>query len=196
MTDVKLNALGGFDLSGGRLNLTSGLEKIAQHVKSELVLQTGLFSLDPSKGTNWRGRILARKGADRIASAEIKRAILSVPGVTRLTLYDQSVSNRVLSVRFAALTTQGEINAQGIAPDLTGANQVLRRDGIEGLIALLRARGLDALASLVESRGFDVLPTLRGADLPGADSLAREYEIADWTPWLVMLYDGTGALLA
>lgn len=197
--DIKINQLtGGWDFKGGKLNTVSGLEEIAQHIANTVQLQAGRYRPDPAKGIDWSGQILGKKPAPTLlTSALIKRAVLSVNGVSSIKDYSQSYDrrNRTLFVSFEAVTSEGNISAQAIGPDLQGATAYVRSKGIDQFIEYLRGRGLDALASIIVVKGWEAFPSFKGSKYQGISDLADAYEIADWSAFLLTLYDTRGRML-
>ena len=101
---------------GSKDFLVNSPKGIAQCVQTALGLMKGEWFLDTSQGTDYLGKIIGYKSASSYDS-EIQRVILGVDGVTSITSYSSTLSNRVLSVNATIATTfDGQANS---APSTT-----------------------------------------------------------------------------
>lgn len=96
---------------GPGLALVVGGPAVAQRIKIALLTLLGEWPYDVSHGTPWFQAILV-KGAPRAAIAShLRRRILSVPGVQRITAFNLAVNDedRFATVTFAADTDAGPV---------------------------------------------------------------------------------------
>jgi len=87
----------------------SGVEEIAQTVKTRLRLFLGEYFRDVTDGTPWWESILGKDGTLSSKEAIIKSRILRTDGVVRLVSFstDFDINTRVYTVNAGILTTFG-----------------------------------------------------------------------------------------
>jgi hypothetical protein len=110
MSDLRIDPTAGSDLviTDGKLQLVTGAEARAQRIGIALRHFKGEWFLDVNAGTDHWGRILG-KSSDLSRRAEIRRRVLSVPGVREITSLDLQVDprTRALSGTVQALDITG-----------------------------------------------------------------------------------------
>lgn len=100
---------GDLALTGGRLQTVTGAAEVTQRLRLALGVHTGEWLLDTSFGVDWLGKVLGKGRSKPRVDAEIKRAILATPGVTRLTAYTSTITGRSLAVNFTVATAADEL---------------------------------------------------------------------------------------
>ncbi len=103
MTDLKLNADGDLDLTGGDISLISGAAEVAQRLYIRLSSWLGDWELDQTLGKD-RALFEATPPDERLIEHHLKTIITDTTGVTRLVSYSQTVDGRLLNVEFEAYT--------------------------------------------------------------------------------------------
>lgn len=88
-------------LSDGDLLIRTRSESVKQRVRIALLHVLGEWFRDPSLGIDWFRQILTRPYQQAIADREIRRTILSVPGVASIVRLDFQLgpNDRVLRIR-------------------------------------------------------------------------------------------------
>jgi hypothetical protein len=109
MTVRLINPETGDIVTSGR-QFTSGVEEIAQTVKTRLRLFLGEYFRDITEGTPWWETILGKDGTLSSKEAAIKNRIIRTAGVVRIVSFSTAFDNntRIYSVTAGILTTFGE----------------------------------------------------------------------------------------
>lgn len=102
--------------TGGRLEMVSDREAIAQALRSELRLIKGEWPFDTSKGVDYFGKVLVRSPNRGDIQNELRAAILRVLGVATLESLDftYNAAARTLSATFEATDDTGELIADTV----------------------------------------------------------------------------------
>lgn len=107
--DLAMGDDGDLDLSDGKAaSWVADAESIRQRVTIKLRMFRGEWYLDETLGVDYAGRVLG-VGSTARAEAEIKRAILEVPGIVKLESFDLDLAGDVAAVVWSALTDTGEL---------------------------------------------------------------------------------------
>ncbi len=107
--DIAMTTDGDIDLSDGKaLAWIADEDAIAQRVAIRLRMFRGEWYLDADLGVDYAGRVLGVTDASR-AEAEIKRAILGVPGIAELSSFTLTLDGGAASVVWSALTDTGAL---------------------------------------------------------------------------------------
>lgn len=108
MTVRKLDETGDIATSGEQF--LSGVEEIAQTIRTRLNLFLGEYFLDVTDGTDWFGRILGKNVGLGRAESELKSRILQTEGVRTITGFttDFDLPTRTLTVTCSVLTPFGQ----------------------------------------------------------------------------------------
>lgn len=111
MTDFKLTTTGDLDLTTGDIQLISGSEEIAQHLRIRLKFFIGEWFLDTRLGIPYIQKVFRKNPNSNVVRDLIQRAALSTPGVLEIqTLtFDFDSANRRLAVDLRALITGDEV---------------------------------------------------------------------------------------
>ncbi len=98
-------------LLNDELILLDGNAAIAQHLRIRLRFFLGEWFLDQRVGIPYFQRLLGEKPSEPAIRSIFRQAILGTPGILELTdlVIDFNGTNRVLSIRFNATTTVGEV---------------------------------------------------------------------------------------
>ena len=104
--DLLLDSQGDLDISTGDLQLTTGGEAIAQHLRIRLQFFLGEWFLDSRIGIPFFQSILIKNPATNVVRSIFRAAILSTPGVISLSelTIDFDGPTRTLAVAFTAET--------------------------------------------------------------------------------------------
>lgn len=98
------------DVSTGDLQLTSGVDGIAQHLRIRLRFFLGEWFLDPRVGVPYFQELLVKNPGTSVVRTIIRDVVVTTPGVATMnnfvTSYDGAT--RKLDVSFTAITTSGE----------------------------------------------------------------------------------------
>jgi hypothetical protein len=100
---------GDLAISGGRPRIAEGLDATVQKLRVRLKLWQGEWPFDRSVGIPYR-RILGEKGVTAFASATLRRAIETSPGVATLDAYafTEDRARRSAALAFRATSVTGE----------------------------------------------------------------------------------------
>ena len=114
-----LDSAGDMTFGNGAANFaTNSPAGVGQCISTRLRLILGEWFLDTTVGTDWGGKILGRHGAASY-DAEIKRVILSTPGVDSIVSYASALStDRRLSIAATVLTIYSATQTVTIAETL------------------------------------------------------------------------------
>lgn len=101
-------ATGDLALTAGRLTLVEGAEAVAQRLRGRLALWAGEWFGDTAVGIPYL-TFLGQKGAEQVAEAALRRAILTCPGVAALEAFTLVLDGRTRSavLTFRARTIAG-----------------------------------------------------------------------------------------
>ncbi len=100
---------GDLAISGGRPGIAEGLDATVQKLRVRLRLWQGEWPFDRTVGIPY-GRILGEKGISAFASATLRQAIATSPGVATLDAYafTEDRARRSASLAFRATSVTGE----------------------------------------------------------------------------------------
>lgn len=103
LVDLKLDDTHDVDFSsGGKLN-TQGSEALGQKIKVALLLRTGEWPQNVSKGIPYSTVILGGKDNKDFVDTFMQSYIIAIEGVNRLVSYSSEVdANRKMSITFSA----------------------------------------------------------------------------------------------
>lgn len=111
MTDIKLDASGNIDLTGGKASLVTGADAVGQKLKLKISSFQGDWFLDLLFGIPYFGRVF-RKGANEGDLLQIYQNAISttrgVATVNELTLALPDSQNRSLGVTTYVTTSTGD----------------------------------------------------------------------------------------
>lgn len=109
--DGKNPIAGDLQLVGGQLVLVSGVEAIAQDIRTRLRWFRGEWFLDARTGFPWFERVLGQKVTERVVELLLRRAIGTTPGVTRIATLRVSIDrrSRELQATFSAVAVDGSV---------------------------------------------------------------------------------------
>lgn len=112
MADIKLNSSGDIDLSTGDIQLTSGLEAIAQALRIRLKFFKGEWFLSPDVGMPYFEKIFVKNPSVQLINSIFRKAILACPGVKDVKdiVPNYDPNTRKLSLSFSATTVAGVID--------------------------------------------------------------------------------------
>lgn len=96
----------------------SELEFVQYKLRTELKFFLGEYFLNSEKGVDYFGKILKKNPDMNQVSAEIKRALMSVPGVKRLTAFSYAITGRELSVKFSAALSSGDTLSDTVSVEI------------------------------------------------------------------------------
>lgn len=119
MADLKLNADGDLDLTGGG-TLITGAAEVAQRLDIRLSSYAGDWALDQFMGKD-RALFEATPPDERLIEHHIKELITNTDGVTRLVSYAQEKVGRQLNITFEAYTDADEVVAGELSTDPAGS---------------------------------------------------------------------------
>nr|DAS24539.1 MAG TPA: hypothetical protein [Caudoviricetes sp.] len=110
-TDLKLSSTHDLLLKDGKLLLTEGASQRAQQIKIALLTFLGEWEFDTSIGIPYLEQILVKTPNKFRVEAILRKKILAVQGVRRITAFGLDINriNRSLSVHFAAETDEGKV---------------------------------------------------------------------------------------
>jgi hypothetical protein len=99
---------GDLALTAGRLTLVEGAHAVAQRLEGRLSLWLGSWFADLAIGVPFLS-FLGQKGAEALAEATLRRAILTCPGVTSLESFTSTVDRaaRAATATFRARSVDG-----------------------------------------------------------------------------------------
>lgn len=111
-TDLKLSSTHDLLLKDGKLLLTEGASQRAQQIKIALLTFLGEWEFDTSIGIPYLEQILVKTPNKFRVEAILRKKILAVQGVRRITSFglDMDRTNRSLSVHFSADTDDGKVD--------------------------------------------------------------------------------------
>ena len=97
--------------SHGRSGRLTGLEQVAQRVKTRLLVFKEEWFLDQREGMPWFQDILTKPLDQGFVESEMKRIILETPDVEKLTEFSLNYDSieRLLDVRFSAESVYGSL---------------------------------------------------------------------------------------
>lgn len=109
--DIQLSSDGDRVVVAGDYALADGAQAVKQGIECRLRLFRGEYWLDEQLGVDWLGRILVRSPDALVVKAELSRAILSTPDVTRVssTAYAEDRPARRATASFEAASTEGTV---------------------------------------------------------------------------------------
>lgn len=107
----------------GDLQLLDGARQVAQQIKITLLAFLGEWFLDTSFGVPYLEAVLVKNPNPAVLNALFRRAILDVPGVTRIRSLrlDFDRQRRTLLVTFEAETPEGLTGPHNVALTLRAA---------------------------------------------------------------------------
>ena len=108
----KLDNGGDYSFGRGKQDFVSGVNAVAQSIKTRLLLLVGEWWEDQAEGTPMFQSILGIPGSpENIESADliIKERILGTPNVTEITAYSSTYENRHLDIKYTVNTSFGAI---------------------------------------------------------------------------------------
>jgi hypothetical protein len=110
-TDLKLSSTHDLLLKDGKLLLTEGASQRAQQIKIALLTFLGEWEFDTSIGIPYLEQILVKTPNKFRVEAILRKKILAVQGVRRITAFGLDINriNRSLSVHFVAETDEGKV---------------------------------------------------------------------------------------
>ena len=121
MPDIKLVLnpsdpnYGDLDIENNDLILSSGAEEVLQNVLQAIRFFYGEYFLNNGLGVPYFQKIMVKNPQQSDIDTILSDTIQNVPGVTVLQSYSftPSYANRVLTVAFRAMTTNGPISYSG-----------------------------------------------------------------------------------
>ena len=110
-TDLKLSSTHDLLLKDGKLLLTEGASQRAQQIKIALLTFLGEWEFDTSIGIPYLEQILVKTPNKFRVEAILRKKILAVQGVRRITAFGLDINRitRSLSVHFVAETDEGKV---------------------------------------------------------------------------------------
>jgi hypothetical protein len=104
--DIALNSSGDIDIENGLIRLTSGVDSIAQDMKSRLLFFLGEWFLDTRLGVDWFGKVLLKRPNQAIVHAMIRDVVTKTPGVGEITdfTFNFDAARRELNLEVAGRT--------------------------------------------------------------------------------------------
>ena len=122
-TDLKLSSTHDLLLKDGKLLLTEGASQRAQQIKIALLTFLGEWEFDTSIGIPYLEQILVKTPNKFRVEAILRKKILAVQGVRRITAFGLDINriNRSLSVHFVAETDEGKVEDNAM---IDGRNNV------------------------------------------------------------------------
>lgn len=111
MTDIKLDVTThDIDISTGDLQLLTGIEAIAQHIRIRLQFFLGEWMLDTRLGIPYFQHVLIKNPKTAVVRGILRKAIQETPGVVSVSdlLVDYAPTTRQMTVSFSAATDTGE----------------------------------------------------------------------------------------
>lgn len=128
MTDLLLNADGDVVLTGGELELVSGVADVVQRVRCRLDLLKGSWPLDVTLGIPWLDEVLGRPRQKAAIDSILRLALARTPGVLRVERLDSTLdrATRHYEATIIALIDDGsgqavEVTAGLVTDDNGGA---------------------------------------------------------------------------
>ena len=111
MTDFKLTTTGDLDLSTGDIQLISGVEEIAQHLRIRLRFFLGEWFLDQRLGIPYIRDVFRKNPNTNVITDIITRAALSTPGVLSVDSlsFDFDSAARRLDVDLRLMVTGDQV---------------------------------------------------------------------------------------
>ena len=111
-TDLKLSSTHDLLLKDGKLLLTEGASQRAQQIKIALLTFFGEWEFDTSIGIPYLEQILVKTPNKFRVEAILRKKILAVQGVRRITSFGLDIdrTSRSLSVHFSAETDDGKVD--------------------------------------------------------------------------------------
>lgn len=110
--DLKLDANGDLDTTGGKLTLLDGTDAISQSCAIRLKFFQGEWFLDQRLGVPWFQEILGEKTRLNVVRAILQKAILTTPGLLAISSFemDYTGATRTLSVSFTGQAESGSFD--------------------------------------------------------------------------------------
>lgn len=98
-------------IEGGDLQVVTGSNETAQHIRDRLMTFKGEWFLDLSYGPDYRADILTKNPSINVVNAVLKKEILkSADG--QITRFDAEFINRKLTISYDLQTSNGEITEE------------------------------------------------------------------------------------
>lgn len=121
--DLKLSSTHDLLIKDGKLLLIEGAGQRAQQIKIALLTFLGEWEFDITIGIPYLEQILVKSPNKFRVEAILRKKILAVQGVRRITSFELDIVrvNRSLSVHFSAETDEGKIDDKVI---INGRNNV------------------------------------------------------------------------
>lgn len=100
------------DIVTSGVQFISGLEEVAQTIKTRIRLYYGEYFRDINDGTPWFQTILKKDGTLSSKDAVLRRRIVQTPGVRMMLSFNSSydIDTREYSVKAVVLTDHGQLN--------------------------------------------------------------------------------------
>lgn len=108
MINLKLNPNHDLVIENYGLARVSGIDQIAQRIKTRLQLFFSEWFLDRTIGVPWLTQILVKNPRESVVQGVLKRTILSTPGVNELLEFSiLALENRISRISFTVSSSQG-----------------------------------------------------------------------------------------
>ena len=106
MIDKEINAQGQIVLNNGTFSTVEDDQEVAQHLLIRLKHILGEWFLDPDSGTDYINKILAHPFNPRVAAREIRKQVLGIVGINRITrlIITPNKATRTVRIEFACIT--------------------------------------------------------------------------------------------
>jgi hypothetical protein len=116
--NILLDSSGDWAVSGGKLQLATGQEEIAQIVATRLRTFLGEYFLDVRIGVPWFSKIFKKNPNQAEVEALLIQTIADSPGIITIQDFQLSLDNktRKLRVDFRAQSVEGLINFSEVVP--------------------------------------------------------------------------------
>lgn len=116
--NILLDSSGDWAVSGGKLQLATERDEIAQIVATRLRTFLGEWFLDVRIGVPWFSKILKKNPNPAEVEALLIQTIVESPGIVTLNTFELSLDNktRKLKVNFEAQSLAGVINFSEVIP--------------------------------------------------------------------------------
>lgn len=110
MTVRRIDPVTGGIVTSGQ-HFISGIEEIAQTIRTRLELHLGEYFRDVTEGTPWFQTILGKEGSLYAKEAALRNRIIRTPGVVQITYFnaDYNPTTRAYTVTVEAMSTFGQI---------------------------------------------------------------------------------------
>jgi predicted NUDIX family NTP pyrophosphohydrolase len=112
----KTSTTGDLSIVGGKVELVSGLESIAQHAAQRLRLFRGEWPFDVGRGFPFREVVFVKKPNLPLIRSEIRKCLLGTPGIRSVTEVTITLNarTRVATGTYSAVTDLGLLERQAI----------------------------------------------------------------------------------